>query len=46
MKIVPKLDVIGGDSLDHAAVTRAVQGAHGVIWCAEERRRKAASSKP
>ena len=38
----PKLEAVGGDILDTAAVARAVQGAHGVICCPEERGGKAA----
>lgn len=42
----PKLDVIGGDLQDPAAVARAVQGAHGVIFCPGAGRRKAAAIPP
>ena len=36
----PKLDIIGGDVLDPAAVARAVRGAHGVICALGARRRR------
>ena len=40
----PKLDIIGGDILDPAAVARAVSGAHGVICALGARWGKAAAA--